>query len=56
MGVEIIVNLTRSSDGRLTGTVRPAGSLERRDFQGVMDLMAQLERIIDLGAVPASDN
>jgi hypothetical protein len=48
VGMEIIVDVARSSQGRLAGTVRPAGSVERRPFHGVLELLAQLERIIDV--------
>ena len=48
--MEIIVDVARSAQGHLAGTVRPAGRVERRDFHGVMDLLACLERIIDVDA------
>ncbi len=49
-GMEIIVDITRSPQGQLAGTVRPAGSVNGRDFYGVMELLACLERIIDVDA------
>jgi uncharacterized protein (TIGR02246 family) len=48
--MEIIVDVARSPQGHLTGTVRPANSATGRDFQGVMELLACLERIIDVNA------
>jgi uncharacterized protein (TIGR02246 family) len=49
--MEIIVDITPSPQGRLTGTVRPArGLVQPRDFHGVMELLAGLERIIDIDA------
>ncbi len=49
-GMEIIVDITRSPQGQLAGTVRPADRATERDFQGVMELLACLERIIDIHA------
>jgi uncharacterized protein (TIGR02246 family) len=50
-GMEIIVDVARSPQGHLAGTVRPAGrGGKRRDFHGVMELLACLERIIDVDA------
>lgn len=54
-GMEIIVDVARSPQGHLTGTVRPAGSVTRRDFHGVMELLACLERIIDVDASILAD-
>ena len=54
-GMEIIVDVARSPQGQLTGTVRPAGSAKRRDFHGVMELLACLERIIDVDASILAD-
>ena len=54
-GMEIIVDVARSPQGQLTGTVRPAGSVKRRDFHGVMELLACLERIIDVDASVLAD-
>jgi uncharacterized protein (TIGR02246 family) len=55
-GMEIIVDVVRSAEGHLTGTVRPAVSVKGRDFHGVMELLAQLERIIDVDASILADN
>jgi hypothetical protein len=49
-GMEIIIEVVRSAEGPLTGTVRPVDSTERRDFYGVMELLACLERFIDVDA------
>ena len=55
-GMEIIVDVARSPQGQLTGTVRPGGSsVKRRDFHGVMELLACLERIIDVDASTHTD-
>jgi hypothetical protein len=48
--MEIIVDISRSPEGALTGTVRPANNAERRHFFGVMELLACLERVIDVDA------
>jgi uncharacterized protein (TIGR02246 family) len=53
--MEIIVDVGRSAQGHLSGTVRPAGRVERRDFHGVMDLLACLERIIDVDSSILAD-
>jgi hypothetical protein len=44
--MQILIDIARSSDGRLTGTARPAGSAsEGRRFTGVMELIACLEQL-----------
>jgi hypothetical protein len=44
--MQILIDIARSSDGRLTGTARPAGSArEGRCFTGVMELIACLEQL-----------
>jgi uncharacterized protein (TIGR02246 family) len=54
-GMEILVDVARSPQGQLAGTVRPAGSVKRRDFHGVMELLACLERILDLDISTLTD-
>jgi hypothetical protein len=53
--VEIIIDVARASQGRLAGTLRLVGSAESRDFVGVMELLARLERFIDMGAAMGLD-
>ena len=44
--MQIVIDITRSSDGRLAGTARPAGSPgEGRRFVGVRELVACLEQL-----------
>ncbi len=44
--MHILIDITRSSDGRLAGTASPAGSAaEGRRFAGVMELVACLEQL-----------
>jgi hypothetical protein len=44
--MHILIDITRSGDGRLAGTARPAGSAgEGRPFAGVMELVACLEQL-----------
>jgi hypothetical protein len=44
--MKIIIDVVRSSDGRLAGTAKPAGSGgEGRRFTGVMELVACLEQL-----------
>ena len=44
--MQILIDITRLSDGRLTGTARPADSAsEGRRFAGVMELVACLEQL-----------
>jgi len=44
--MQIIIDIARSSDGRLAGTARPADSAsEGRRFAGVMELVACLEQL-----------
>jgi uncharacterized protein (TIGR02246 family) len=48
-GMQIIVDSDRSPQGQLTGTARPVtSSIKGRHFHGVMELLACLERIIDV--------
>ncbi len=44
--MQIIIDVTQSGDGRLTGTARPAGSAGGgRRFAGVLELVACLEAL-----------
>jgi hypothetical protein len=44
--MQILIDIARSGDGRLAGTIRPAGSArEARRFVGVMELVACLEQL-----------
>jgi len=44
--MQILIDVARSSDGRLAGTARPADSAgEGRRFAGVMELVACLEQL-----------
>jgi hypothetical protein len=44
--MQIVIDVIRSSDGRLAGTAWPAGSGgEGRRFAGVMELVACLEQL-----------
>ena len=44
--MQILIDVARSSDGRLAGTARPADSAgEGRRFSGVMELVACLEQL-----------
>ena len=44
--MQILIDIARSSDGRLAGTARLAGSAgEGRRFAGVMELVACLEQL-----------
>jgi uncharacterized protein (TIGR02246 family) len=53
-GMEITVDMARSPEGQLTGTVQRAGGVERGGFHGVMELLACLERLVDTGGPPTS--
>jgi hypothetical protein len=49
--MQIVIDITRSSDGRLAGTARPADSPgEGRRFAGVMELVACLEQLCAAGS------
>ena len=56
--MEIIIEVVRSPEAPLTGTVRRVDSPERHDFYGVMELLACFERIVDVDAsiVPDGGN
>jgi len=43
--MEIVINVAKSTTGRLAGTVRPSGSHTQAEFDGTMELLAALERI-----------
>jgi hypothetical protein len=44
-GMEIVINVDKSTTGRLAGSVRPAGSQSATDFDGTMELLAAVEHI-----------
>jgi hypothetical protein len=44
-GMEIVINVEKSTTGRLAGTVRPTGSQSAMEFDGTMELLAAVERI-----------
>ena len=48
--MEITVDIARSPQGQLTGSIWPPGREERGHFHGVMELLAGLERLVDAGA------
>jgi hypothetical protein len=49
--MQIVIDITRSSDGRLAGTARPADSSgEGRRFVGVLELVACLEQLCATGS------
>jgi hypothetical protein len=43
--MEIVINVEKSTTGRLAGTVRSADSPSVTDFEGTMELLAAVERI-----------
>jgi hypothetical protein len=43
--MEIVINIAKSTTGRLAGTLRPAGSGDLAQFDGTMELLAALERV-----------
>jgi hypothetical protein len=43
--MEIVINVEKSTTGRLAGTVRSAGSPSVTDFDGTMELLAAVERM-----------
>jgi hypothetical protein len=47
--MEIVINVEKSTTGRLAGTVRPTGSEPATDFDGSMELLAAVERICGAG-------
>ena len=52
--MQILIDITRSSDGRLTGTARLADSAgEGRRFAGVMELVACLEQLCATASHPS---
>jgi hypothetical protein len=57
--MEIVIDMTRTSDGTPTGTARPRGSASNEGFSGIVELLECLERIyvtsgahLDLRAAP----
>ena len=51
--MQILIDVTRSSDGRLAGTARLADSAsEGRRFSGVMELIACLEQLCAAASHP----
>jgi hypothetical protein len=43
--MKIVINVAKSTTGRLAGTVRPSGSTTQAEFDGTMELLAALERL-----------
>jgi hypothetical protein len=43
--MEIVINVDKSTTGRLAGTVRTTGSSSETDFDGTMELLAAVERL-----------
>jgi hypothetical protein len=43
--MEIVINLAKSTTGRLAGTLRTSDSRRTAEFEGTMELLAALERI-----------
>ena len=55
--MQILIDITRLNDGRLTGTARPADSArEGRRFTGVMELVACLEQLCAAGQPTTEGN
>jgi hypothetical protein len=51
--MQILIDVVRSSNGRLAGTARPADSAgEGRRFSGVMELVACLEQLCATASHP----
>lgn len=51
MAVDLLLQVTRGADERLSGTVRAIGGSEAHDFSGTLELMKVFEEL-----VPASDD
>lgn len=49
--MEILVDITSTSDGRLNGTLRPVDGTARLQFSGRMELLARLEELCRTGAI-----
>lgn len=43
--MEIVINVTKSTNGRLAGTLRTPDSRRTAEFNGTMELLTALERI-----------
>jgi hypothetical protein len=43
-GMEIVINVEKSTTGRLAGTVRATTSKSATEFDGTMELLAAVER------------
>jgi len=48
----LVLDVTRSPDGRLDGQVRAASSRHWRTFSGVLELLKALEEILDIADLP----
>jgi hypothetical protein len=51
--MQILIDIIRSSDGRLAGTARLADSTGERRFAGVMELVACLEQLCATASHPS---
>jgi hypothetical protein len=50
--MEIVINVEKSTTGRLAGTVRTTGAAPATDFDGTMELLAAIESICTADDAP----
>lgn len=50
MTVDLWLQVSRSADNRLSGTVRREGGHDVRDFSGTLELMRVFEELVPIGA------
>ncbi|MBV9323241.1 MAG: hypothetical protein JO352_05580 [Chloroflexi bacterium] len=46
MSVELVMQVSRGDDNRLSGTVRSAGNPDIREFSGTLELMRVFEELV----------
>lgn len=46
MGVELVIEVSRAQDDRLSGNVRLAHGADGRDFSGTLELMRVFEELV----------
>jgi hypothetical protein len=51
-GMEIVINVKKSTTGRLAGTLRTTASQSAMEFDGTMELLAAVERICTADEAP----
>ena len=53
--VDLLMQVSRGEDNRLSGTIRLAHGPDARDFSGMLELIRAFEELVPFGAASAGD-